>query len=684
MTKLHTAQELSRLRRRASQPAFAAAVAGLRQRTDDFLAGDLAVPERSAGFYHDYFCPEHAVELTFDPDSPTRHRCPSDGRLFSGEPFDSAWLWFVNNRLSTMALSLAVRWCIDAEPPHLRRAAEILTGYAARFGGYRPLRPREFGNGKATFQSLDEAVWLIPLARAYDLVRDGLGESERSKVEELLLRPAAEHILGQKYHRIHNIENWHNTAIAAVGLLLDEERFLRIALEEENGFHHQLAEGVRDDGLWWEGSSSYHFYALTPMIALAQVCAGRGLELWNHERFEKMFRAPIDMLLPGLRLPANNDCWFFSSLVADVCHGVPAAAAFYEVAHAWYGDPAFAWVLTENYRHGKRDSLEALLHGRDEVAEASAPCLRSVNFEPTGCALFRSPGPLEKQDCLLLKYGPDGGGHGHPDKLGTFACARGIDLSADLGTPGYGIELNDTWYRQTLSHNTAIVDGRSQPLAEGRLVRFESGERDFEVADAEVEFDEPPWEGVSLRRVILWMPGYYLDFTRVRCDRERQVDLPCRMRGDAFEARGLEPCPKPPRLHGAGYEHVSGAQGFTAPGVAELRWQQETGSTALHLPGDGGSVIILGEVPGNPAADSSAIVIQRRHARETAFLSVVELSCEERLEVSLWPGGTDGFRGVVVKQGARQRAWAICEPGCEPPPLPPGAAGTTTIERYQL
>ncbi|MCY3762286.1 MAG: hypothetical protein OXH50_13630, partial [Gemmatimonadetes bacterium] len=232
MVKLHTAQDLSRLRRRASQPAFAAAAAALRRRTDDFLAGNLAVPERSAGFYHDYFCPEHAVELTFDPASPTAHRCPSDSRLFSGEPFDSAWLWFVNNRLSTMALSLALRWRIDGEPGHLLRAGEILTGYASRYGSYRPLKPREFGNGKATFQSLDEAVWLIPLARAYDLVRDGLSESERGEIEERLLIPAAEHILSQKYNRIHNIENWHNTAIAAAGLLLGEERFLRIAIEE--------------------------------------------------------------------------------------------------------------------------------------------------------------------------------------------------------------------------------------------------------------------------------------------------------------------------------------------------------------------------------------------------------------------------------------------------------------------
>ena len=127
---------------------------------------------------------------------------------------------------------------------------------------------------------------------------------------------------------------------------------------------------------------------------------------------------------------------------------------------------------------------------------------------------------------------------------------------------------------------------------------------------------------------------------------------------------------------------MSGAKGYTAPGMAELRWQQEAGSTALHIAGGGGTEIILGEVPGNPAADRSAIVIQRRRARQTEFLSVVELSCEP-LEVAPWPGESAGFRGVIVKRGAQRRAWAIIEPGCEPPPLPPGAE-SAGIERYQL
>ena len=62
-----------------------------------------------------------------------------------------------------------------------------------------------------------------------------------------------------------------------------------------------------------------------------------------------------------LRLPATNDCWFFSSLLGDVCHGVPQAASFYEVACSWYGDPAFAWILSQNYRSAPRVSVAALL-----------------------------------------------------------------------------------------------------------------------------------------------------------------------------------------------------------------------------------------------------------------------------------------------------------------------------------
>ena len=89
----------------------------------------------------------------------------------------------------------------------------------------------------------------------------------------------------------------------------------------------------------------------------------------------------------------------------------------------------------------------------------------------TGYAVLRSqpdgdgqPSPATEQ-YALLKYGLHGGGHGHPDKLGLTLYAQGSRLAPDLGTPGYGIDLFQGWYRQTISHNTVILDGLSQRRA---------------------------------------------------------------------------------------------------------------------------------------------------------------------------------------------------------------------------
>src|SRR3712207_8792138 len=52
-----------------------------------------------AGWYHDYFCPDHATELEYDPARPDAHRCPVDGRVYSGEPYDGAWRSLTNHRI---------------------------------------------------------------------------------------------------------------------------------------------------------------------------------------------------------------------------------------------------------------------------------------------------------------------------------------------------------------------------------------------------------------------------------------------------------------------------------------------------------------------------------------------------------------------------------------------------------
>jgi Heparinase II/III-like protein len=237
----------------------------------------------------------------------------------------------------------------------------------------------------------------------------------------------------------------------------------------------------------------------------------------------RMFRAPLALAFPDLTLPAIHDCWYFIGLLDEVGHGIPSAAGFYEIAYGWYGDPEFAWVLRENYARRSRASFEALLDGAETIPAADTPVFGCSHLADSGLVVLRTAVPGEQQSYLLLRAGPGGGGHGHPDQLNIQLFARGARLTTDLGTPGYGINLNDTWYRQTASHSTALVDGRSQPAATGQMTRFEVDGQHTAVGGA-VAWDEGDYSGVRMRRLILWRESYFVDVFQVECPRRRQID----------------------------------------------------------------------------------------------------------------------------------------------------------------
>ncbi len=621
--KLIPDNRLAMARERRTHPAFVHAYRRLESEAKAFLDEKMQPQDRPAGYYHNYFCPDHAVELVFDAGSPRAHRCPRDGRVFSGEPYDSAWRWFVNNRLSTMAFRLALMWQLDANGAYFARCRDILLAYAERYPGYPIERELPYGWGKVANHSLDEAVWLIPMAKAYDLVREALTPSQRTLIETNLLAVAAEHIQGQKFHRIHNIECWHNAAIAAVGIALDDANFQKVALEDTFGFYHQLREGVLDDGLWWEGSSSYHFYTLAALIAQVQVSENNVGDLHDHDRLKAMFRAPVSLAFPDFRLPATNDCWFFSSLLSDVCHGVPPSESFYEVAYGWYRESVFARVLEQNYSGRPRTALEALLYGEVLPESGGGLIAGSTVLKPSGMAILRSGKALDRQSCVLLKYGPHGGGHGHPDKLSISFYVRGSPVATDLGTPGYGVGMNESWYRQTLSHNTVIVNGISQPPADGRLVNFdERREGGFQVVDARVSWENAPYAGIAMRRVILWTDSYFWDVFHVEAPQECQMDWVCRYQADRCMQTGLS-VGESVALSGDGYAHIRQPIAFVPEGMAALQWRLPGVGVGIFLLEETGERIIRGEAPLQPASKTGDILIRRRIARKTTFVALV-------------------------------------------------------------
>ena len=661
---------LERARRRIRTASFQPAWRRLRADTEVFLAIDLEPPDEPAGYYHDYFCPDHAAALIFDPCRPHTHRCSVDGHLQTGARFDAAWRFGANLLLSRMAVLLALRWRLAGDRRCLQRAAAILSGYARRYRHY-PVSAcrtdRGDGRGKATWQSLDEATLMTRLARAYDLVAPDLDADSRNAVEHDLLAPAIAHLDRERFRRVHNVECWHVAALVAAATVTGNDAIRREALRGQFGFHHQIDAGTHRDGLWWEGSSSYHYYTVAALLTTASFLRAHDARWQPPRRLAAMLTAPLTLVLPDGRLPATNDCWASSSLFAEVCHGVPPAAALYEMAAGWWPRPAYRDLLAAIYRHAPRDSEEALLYGPDSLpaGSGSLQAPRSGVLPHSGFAVLRSGDPLERQSLALLKYGPHGGSHGHPDKLAISIYARGVPAAADLGSQGYGIALHGQWYRQTVSHNTVMVSGQPQPPATGKLHHFitpESGAAPL--VDAAVNWSGASagaYDGVSMRRVIAWCAPYFVDWFHVRCPARRRIDWLLHVRGVLQEVRGAALSERNTRSlpRAPGWRHVRQRRAARAAGAVSLSWAVQRGALQVLLPDERGTTITTGETPSNPASERLHMLLRTRHGQVTTFVAVIHPCDDPDMLTAALRSNPDHTGTLEVTLGQRRDRWLV-------------------------
>jgi hypothetical protein len=667
--RLLTREEIARLRDRYTWPAFSQAWAELRDEARRALAQGAAIPAEGAGWWHDYFCPDHATQLEYDPARPHAHRCPVDGRIFSGEPYDGAWRYLTHMRLAQGAHATALRWLASAEAACLAHVRAVLLGYAARYAAYQP-HGEHAGKGRVMGQSLDEAVWSIALSWAYDAVRDALAPDERRQIEEGLLRPAAAHLLGQRFRRVHNIECWHLAALASLGVVLADQACIAAALDEHAGFPAQLEGGVLADGWWWEGSPAYHFYALQALLIGALALRHVRPEMLAHARLRAMLDAPTELARADLSLPALNDCWFGVSARGELAR----RAALYETAWTLWRDPAHAALLARLYAAGEpRRSTEALLFGPEVLPAPAAVLPASRLFEASGYIVLRHGTGVPDERWLLLKFGPHGGGHGHPDKLSLDLHAFGKRLSPDLGTPGYGIPLNRTWYRHTLAHNTVLLDSLPQPPATGTLVRFAPPEQgDFAVADARVAWpaEAPePYRGAAVRRCVLWKspdeatgrPLYFIDLVQVRCPTPRQIDLAWHHTG-ALELPGLAPLGTP--LSGEGYAHLTSIRQLRAAQWHAI-WRLGDCGTQCFAADPPGATLLAAEAPYNPASERMPLLLRRVSAAQASFVAVYEPFQEQpAITRVIWVTRSledEGQVHFVVEGMGWRDAWVIYE-----------------------
>ncbi len=193
------------------------------------------------------------------------------------------------------------------------------------------------------------------------------------------------------------------------------------------------------DGGWYERSPSYHLWLIAKMARVLQAARLNG-----HEAdFPPAFRAHLGRMAawsvqissPDRIIPALNDST--ADALAQVCAPI--------IRDELPGEPAVAFAA----------GLVA------DTVPTVAPLPASVFLRDTGYGVMRT-GWQRNAAYLLFDVGPMGGGHGHLDALNLIYAPDGRMTVFD-GTGGtYNRSPFRTWSVSTASHNSVMVDQRSQ------------------------------------------------------------------------------------------------------------------------------------------------------------------------------------------------------------------------------
>ncbi len=551
------------------------------------LKRPVTLPTRGGQWTHWYSCKKDGALLVTD--SPTSHRCPVCGTVYHGDPYDAVIVSREHSRLAQAVRDLGLAFRFTGRREYAAKAEEILTGYADRYASY-PLHDKDgkekVGGGHIMAQTLDESVWLIPVAFGYSLVRETLPEAKRRHIEQDLLVAAANVIRNHKMG-IHNIQCWKNSAVALAGYAAGNAALVAEALDDpQRGFRAQIAKGITADGLWYEGSMGYHRYTMEALWPLVEAARLRGLDLFD-ARFRSMFDAPLNLALPDGEAPGFND---------NDGGNVRSAAPLYELAYAVWHDPNYGCLAATSARR----SWQALLYGEPDLPSGPFVPTNSVIMREAGFAMLRGG-----SNAVAVRFGKHGGGHGHPDKLNIVTYAGGHVFGLDPGSIHYGVPLYREWYRSTIAHNTVTVDGKDQAAVDGTLEAW----RGMGIT-AEANSVYP---GVRLRRS-LDFDGHRLS-DRYECASNEPHDYDY-----AFHSPGIFKCSldlKP----GASlpYAHIEKVSSAQTDGDWWAEWAQQGTRYRLDLRGEPGTVVFAGVGPGRNPADRVPLILVRRHGTNTVF-----------------------------------------------------------------
>ncbi len=427
-------------------------------------------------------------------------RAQVDAHMASGidvpEPKDLAGGYtHEQHKANYLAMQRAgVLFQITGEEKYAVFIRDMLVAYAEMWPtiGKHPAE-RSYARGKLFWQCLNDANWLVFTSQAYDCIYEWLDKKTISRLNKELFRPYAEYISienPQFFNRIHNHSTWGNAAVGMIGLVIDDEELIHWALygldvevpsdvvkdndggdiqlegQKEAGFLAQLDHSFSPDGYYTEGPY-YQRYAMYPFLIFAEGLTNKMPELEILDYRDGLLIKAVDALInqtntAGEFFPINDAQKGMSLKSRELVNAVSMAY--------FYGgnDPQLLSIVEDQ---GIVPLNDAGLAAAKAIAEGKAKPYRYKSLELRDGANGDEGaiGILRSRDLtLVMKYAKHGMGHGHFDRLGFLLYNGADEVIQDYGSArwvniehkdggGY-LRENNSWAKETVAHNTLVVD----------------------------------------------------------------------------------------------------------------------------------------------------------------------------------------------------------------------------------
>jgi hypothetical protein len=441
------------------------------------------------------------------------------------------------------------------------------------------------------------------------------------------------------------------------GYVLRDPNLVEMALKGtdksgKSGFLRQIDLLFSPDGYYTEGPY-YERYAIQPFLVFA-----RAIDENDPERHIFQYRDGVLLKAVRTTIQLTYDGYFFPLNDALPDKSLRTAELYQAVAigYAETHDPSLLSIARWQGRTTLTpDGLEV---ARDLAAGKARPFpYTSALFrdgpegEQGGIAVMRSDAS-DTAEVLVAKNTAMGMGHGHFDKLSWILYDNGRPIVTDYGAArflnveskegGRYLEENESWAKQTVAHNTLVVNETSDFDAKWRIGQklapkqlYFSGDAPTKVSTAEMA---GAWPGVTFRRTLVQLPvqdgahPVVVDLLRVHGDRPATYDLPLHYNGHIVDLGfrlASNVAERPVLGKDNGYQHiwVDGTAPLDAD-TARMTWLTDGRFYTYRMLPPPGATVILGESGANdPKFDlrREPMLIERvTGAKDTTFVAVLE------------------------------------------------------------